>query len=142
MGVVPSQQNPQNELPNVENEIKTQNPQWVLSNVHKNGKKWGKNVKNYKVHYHGSLESENGGWRKVEDEVCGWCMDLQNYLQNCHYDLQNYKNATHRPLMLAHSLKWRGNDVEMMWQLSSTEYWCPSSKIASPKYLKIIKNKN
>jgi len=24
----------QNELPNVENEIKTQNPQWVLSNVH------------------------------------------------------------------------------------------------------------
>jgi len=28
----------QNELPNVENEIKTQNPQWVLSNVHKNGK--------------------------------------------------------------------------------------------------------
>ena len=38
MGVVPSQQNPQNELPNVENEIKKQNPQWVLSNVHKNGK--------------------------------------------------------------------------------------------------------
>jgi len=28
----------QNELLNVENEIKTQNPQWVLSNVHKNGK--------------------------------------------------------------------------------------------------------
>ena len=27
----------QNELLNVENEIKTQNPQWVLSNVHKNG---------------------------------------------------------------------------------------------------------
>jgi len=26
------------ELPNVENEIKMQNPQWVLSNVHKNGK--------------------------------------------------------------------------------------------------------
>ena len=25
----------QNELSNVENEIKTQNPQWVLSNVHK-----------------------------------------------------------------------------------------------------------
>jgi len=28
----------QNELPNVQNEYKTQNPQWVLSNVHKNGK--------------------------------------------------------------------------------------------------------
>jgi len=28
----------QNELPNVENEIKTQNPQWVISNVHKNDK--------------------------------------------------------------------------------------------------------
>jgi len=38
MGVGPSQQNPQNELPKIENEIKTQNPQWVMSNVHKNGK--------------------------------------------------------------------------------------------------------
>jgi len=28
----------QNELPNVQNEFKTQNPQWVLSNVHKNVK--------------------------------------------------------------------------------------------------------
>ena len=35
--------------------------------------------------------------------------------------------------------KWHGNDVEMMWWLSSTEYWRPSSKISSPKYLKIIK---
>jgi len=28
-------------------------------------------VKNRKEHLHGSLESENGVWRKVEDEVCG-----------------------------------------------------------------------
>ena len=28
----------QNKLPNVQKEIKMQNPQWVLSNVHKNGK--------------------------------------------------------------------------------------------------------
>jgi len=36
-------------------------------------------VKNCKVHFHGSLESENGGWRKVEDEVCGWCMEKKPY---------------------------------------------------------------
>jgi len=34
------------------------------------------------------------------------------------------------------------NDVAMMWKVSSTKYKCPSSKIASPKYLKINKNKN
>ena len=71
-----------------------------------------------------------------------YLQNCHSYLQNCHSTTQNYKNATPRPLMLAHSLRWRGNDVAMMWWLSSTEYWCRNSKITSPKYLKIIKNKN
>ena len=29
-------------------------------------------MKKRKEHFHGSLENENGGWRKVEDEVRGW----------------------------------------------------------------------
>jgi len=38
MGVIPSQYNPQNEMPNLANEFKTYNPHWVLSNLHKNAK--------------------------------------------------------------------------------------------------------
>jgi len=49
-------------------------------------------------------------------------------LQKCHYWASNW------PIL--------SNDVEMMWHLSLTEYYYPSSKIASPKYLKIIKNEN
>ena len=61
----------------------------------------------------------------------------------CHSDLQKCHSGLQ---MLTHWLCWRGNDMEMMWQ------WCEKSlqlninvqapKFASPKYLKIIKNKN
>ena len=44
---------------------------------------------NRKGHFHGSLESENGGWRKVGDEVCGWCMEKKPY--SCGH----LKSATH-----------------------------------------------
>ena len=58
------------ELPNVENEIKTQNPQWVLSNVHKNGKNNPKMIKTAKGGIHGSLEhGKNGVGENVDDEV-------------------------------------------------------------------------
>jgi len=63
----------QNELPNVENEIKTQNPQWVLSNVHKNGKNDPKIWKTARGGIHGSLEHEkNGGGENGEDEVAAF----------------------------------------------------------------------
>jgi len=38
MYVVPSQYNPQNEMPKLANEFKTKNSHWVLSMVHKNVK--------------------------------------------------------------------------------------------------------
>jgi len=63
----------QNELPNVENEIKTQNPQWVLSNVHKNGKNDPKMWKTARGGIYGSLEHEkNGGGENGEDEVAAF----------------------------------------------------------------------
>ena len=83
-------------------------------------------MKNRKGHLHGSLESENEVWRKVEDEVCGSSMEgdlilvvtstlplLFTKLPLCHSELQK---ITSRTLMLAHSLCWRGNDMEMMWK--------------------------
>jgi len=87
-------------------------------------------------------------WESVEEEgavglphanLISWSYHpCHSELRNCHYELQNYKNATLGlkcwPIDFA--------DLEMMWRLSSTEYWRPSSKIASPKYLKIIKNTN
>ncbi|XP_027932436.1 ent-kaur-16-ene synthase, chloroplastic-like [Vigna unguiculata] len=39
----------------------------------------------------------------------------------CYVDQENYKNATIGPEMLGYSLRWRGNDVEMMWQFSSSK---------------------
>jgi len=77
----------------------------------------------------------------VEDEVAAGCMEgdlklvvtsilpliftklplCHSYLQNCHSATQNYKIATLGPLMLAHSLCWRGNDMEIMWK------WCGDS---------------
>jgi len=56
----------QNELPNVENEIKTQNPQWVLSNVHKNGKNDPKTWKTARGDIHGSLEHEKMELERME----------------------------------------------------------------------------
>jgi len=122
--------------------------QWVQSNVHKNDKNYPKMWKPQ-----GALpwklgerkwRLEKGRWWSVrlvhgKETLFLWSPQVcHSYLQNCHSDTQNYKNATPGPLMLTHSLCWRENDMEMMWQLSSTEYWCPSSKIASPKCLKII----
>jgi len=70
-------------------------------------------------------------WENVQEEGAagGFHTDLISwslhpchwYLQNCHSATHNYKNATLGPQMLAHSLSWRGNDVEMMWQ------WCGDS---------------
>jgi len=94
-------------------------------------------------------------WESVEEEgaaglphadLISWSYhSCHSELWNCHYELQNYKNATLGlkcwPIDFA-TWKWHGNDVEMMWWLSSTKYWRPSSKVASPKYLKIIKNTN
>jgi len=93
------------ELPNVENEIKTQNPQWVLSNVHKNGKNNPKMIKTARGGIHGSLEhGKNGVGENVDDEVAAPFPCRPNLrspftpchseLQNCHYEPQNYKNAT------------------------------------------------
>ena len=87
---------------------------------------------------------ENGGWRRVEKKKCRWCMlrDLNLVvqstlpplftklpllgaeLQKCHYWASN----------VAHSLRWRGNDVEMMWK------WCGNSlqlkiNVQAPKLL-------
>ena len=56
----------QNELPNVENEIKTQNPQWVLSNVHKNSKNDPKMWKTARGDIHGSLEHEKMELERME----------------------------------------------------------------------------
>ena len=67
------------------------------------------------------------------EEECGWCMEKRpnsrgpitpcdSIYKKCHSATQNYKNVTHGPLMLAHSLRWRGNDMAMMWQVSSTKY--------------------
>ena len=47
-------------------------------------------------------------------------------LQKCHSWASNVGPFTQM------TWKWCGNDVAMMWPLSSTEYWCPSFKIASP----------
>jgi len=68
---------------------------------------------------------EEGAAASLHADLISWSLHpCHSYLQNCHSVTQNYKNATLGPLMLAHSLGWRGNDVAMMWRLSSTEYWC------------------
>ena len=39
-------------------------------------------------------------------DLISWSNQLcQHYLQKCHYVTQNYKNASTRPLVLAHSLR-------------------------------------
>jgi len=59
-----------------------------------------------------------------------------------------YKNVTTRyritkmPLLGLKCWPIHLDEVEMTWQLSLSEDSCPSSKIASVKYLKIIKNEN
>ena len=63
------------------------------------------NVKNRKGDVHGSLENENGGFEERlkmmerlasshADLIRGHITPCHSELQNCHYEPQNYKNAT------------------------------------------------
>ena len=87
-------------------------------------------MKNRKVGVHGSLENEKWRfWREVEDDgaaalphadlIRGHITPCHLELQNCHYEPQNYKNATMGlkcwPIDFADvemTWKWCGNDVE------------------------------